>query len=97
MASAVPPLTPANTSMPLPPMASTLAETCCAAVAPRAARVTWRVDFSTARLPLSCTKPKRSMRRKPLARRVSPNAPSMSRSRLVPVPVGTLSAVAPVL
>ncbi len=97
IASPVPPLTPTNTSMPLPPIVSTLAEICCAGVGPRAARVSWRVDFSKARLPLNWTKPNRSISRKPLARSVSPSAPSISRSRLVPAPVRTLSSVAPSL
>ncbi len=67
------------------------------ATPPVGASATVALRFSKAKLPSSCTKPNKSSSRKPLARSVSPSAPSISKLRLVPVPVSTDRSVAPSL
>ena len=90
--SARPPPTPAKALMLLPPRVST-----CASTTAPSASVTLPVPLSRAKLPSSWKKPKASITRWPLTRVSAPLAPSRSKVKSEPVPVGTVSAVLPAL
>ncbi len=95
-ASPVPPLAPTKTSISEPPMVSTSTATSSALEAPAfLASVTKSLEDVMAKLPSTCTKPKTSSFRWPLACSSSPLEPSRLRTKLLFTPVTTRSAVAP--
>ena len=94
-ASAVPPLTPANTVTLSMPKVSTSTARLCAGSVRVAASVTVVLRFSTAKPPLTCTKPKASSVRLPVAVSIGPLAPGMSNVMPLAGPVATAMAVAP--